>query len=165
VLFLTALVIAAVGIPAMLLAGLISDAAGGRGLLFIFLAALVGGLLLLYSRFVLAPVGLIVDGRRGVAALRRSWDLTRGRVWPVFGTILLVFLMAAVVSLAIALPVEAGLAAADGAWVVGVLLGVVASAVTLPFTTIATLMIYLDLRARREAVDPATLASDLPADG
>jgi hypothetical protein len=31
---------------------------------------------------------LVIEGKRGREALRRSWSLVRGRGWPVFGTII-----------------------------------------------------------------------------
>jgi hypothetical protein len=64
----------------------------GIGIGIGFLLLIVPGLILLTFWSVVAPVTVIE--RPGVfTAFSRSWQLVRGHAWPVFGTIVLVFLL------------------------------------------------------------------------
>jgi hypothetical protein len=74
----------------------------GLGIGIGFLLLIVPGLFLLTFWSVVAPVTVIE--RPGVfAAFGRSWALVRGYGWPVFGTIVLVFLLVIAASIAAAL--------------------------------------------------------------
>ena len=159
ILFLTALIIIAVAIPALLVLVVVSaPRIEGLTLLVVILVALL--LFLFYTRFVFAPAALIAEGARGTRAIRRSWDLTRSRIWPIFGTFFLVLLMGAVANFVISLPFQ--LIAQEqrtvGAfWMAASLGGALASMVVLPFTTVAVVHLYVDARARSEQLDPASL--------
>jgi hypothetical protein len=50
-----------------------------------------------------------------------------------------------------------------GAWFVQGLAGVVVTVVTLPYSALVGVLLYLDLRARKERLDHATLRADLQA--
>ncbi|MFI6574411.1 glycerophosphoryl diester phosphodiesterase membrane domain-containing protein [Nocardiopsis sp. NPDC050513] len=108
---------------------------------------------------------VIVLERVGVfAALARSWSLTRGSWWRVFGIILLTMLLVQVIGgmltapfsgtavvLVIVFPLEAWMPVVSGAIVyIG---SVVISSVTTPFTVGVTTLLYIDLRMRREGLD------------
>ncbi|MEV2273965.1 glycerophosphoryl diester phosphodiesterase membrane domain-containing protein [Nocardiopsis sp. NPDC049922] len=108
---------------------------------------------------------VVVLERVGVfAALARSWNLTRGSWWRVFGVILLTMLLVQVIGglltapfsgtaavLVVVFPLEAWMPVVSGAIVyVGT---VVISAITTPFTVGVTTLLYIDLRMRREGLD------------
>ncbi len=110
-----------------------------------FLAFVVPGIFLLV-RWAVVPQAVVVEGERGAAALRRSWDLVRGRGWFAFVVLLVVNLLSSVVAAAVTIP--AGLAAdaadAQALDLVGTIAG---GLLTLPFTALAGTLLYFALRA------------------
>jgi hypothetical protein len=116
----------------------------GIGLLLL----IVPGLILLTFWSVVAPVTVIE--RPGVfSAFSRSWELVRGHGWPVFGTIVLVFL------LVIAAGIVAGVigaALSDGARAV---LSWLFDALTQPVAALTASVIYFTLLRERGAGEAA----------
>ena len=87
---------------------------------------------------VVAPV--IVIERPGVfRAFGRSWELVRGYAWPVFGTIVLVFLLVVAASIAAAL---IGLVLGD---VGRAVLSWIFDALTQPVAALTTSVLYFTL--------------------
>ncbi|WP_415840795.1 glycerophosphoryl diester phosphodiesterase membrane domain-containing protein, partial [Nocardiopsis rhodophaea] len=97
-------------------------------------------------------------------SLARSWRLTRGSWWRVFGILLLSALVAALVSGILSTPFSlvgmvAAITAPGAAWVYVVggttsFVGtVIAGALTVPFVVGVTTLLYVDLRMRREGLD------------
>jgi hypothetical protein len=159
ILFLTILAIFAVALPAAFVLGLVS---APRIEALIFVVAVLAALLLglFYTRFVFAPAALIAEGMRGTAAIRRSWELTRSRIWPIFGTVLLVLLIGAAANFLMTLIVQAiaqEQRSLSAFWFMTSIGSAVATVVVLPFTTVALVHLYIDARARKENVDPASL--------
>ncbi|WP_238173561.1 hypothetical protein [Kribbella speibonae] len=172
--------LAVLGIGAGADAAVSSAAAGAAALAMMF----VGGILVLIFgiRLVLAGTVVLMEGRHapdiglyipvrvGVwGALRRSWQLVKGKFWRVFGILLFGGLVVNIIGYALqfgvtALIVTVGawadLSDSTGAVVVTIVLGVAAGIATL-MTLIASLafmsavqaLIYLDLRVRREGLD------------
>jgi hypothetical protein len=128
------------------------------------LAALAGFILFIIPgiwiavRLSVSTPALIVENKQGSMALRRSWDLVRGRWWQVFGTFLVAGIIAGLVSSVLALPFGHN-------WFLRSIGAIIGSIVTLPFSTSVLVLIYLDLRARKENLDVATLRSELEASG
>ena len=106
-------------------------------------------------RLAVSTQALVVEGRRGTEALRRSWDLVAGHWWHSALTVLFAGLIAGVVNAVITSPFSAG------AWFVQGVAAAVATTVTLPFTALVGVLLYLDLRARKERLDLDTLRTDL----
>jgi hypothetical protein len=99
---------------------------------------LVPGLILLTFWSVVAPVTVIE--RPGVfGAFGRSWALVRGNAWPVFGTIVLVFLLIIAASVAAAL---IGLVLGD---VGRAILSVIFNALTQPVVALTASVLYFTL--------------------
>lgn len=102
----------AIGLGAGGLVALLVLWGGPAGALVAILMALVGIFFLVYAmvKLFFVPVAIVVDGERAVAALRKSWRLTRGKWWSVFGTFLLLGIVlgviALVISTAITLPLS-----------------------------------------------------------
>lgn len=124
--------------------------------LLIVLGAALGLLLLIVPGIYLAvawssavPV-LIFEGSRGRAALRRSRELVRGQWWPTFGVVLvagLAGLTATLVSSAVGELILGG-ASGTAAEVVRTVATIGASVVALPFAAMASLVLFVQLRAR-----------------
>jgi hypothetical protein len=172
--------LAVIGIGAGADAAISSDAAGAVAVVMM----LVGGVLVLIFgiRLVLAgtvvlmegrhapDIGLYIPARVGIwGALRRSWQLVKGKFWRVFGLLLFGGLVVNIIGYALqfgvtALVITVGSWAdssdSTGATVVAVVLSVAVGIATL-MTLIASLafmsavqaLIYLDLRVRREGLD------------
>jgi hypothetical protein len=120
-----------------------------------FILLIVPGLIFL-TRFSVSVPALVVEGKRGRAALSRSWNLVRGQSWPVFGTLIVAGLIAGVVSSLLSLPF------ADSWFVRGLMAGI-GSAITTPFTSLVFSLIYFDLRVRKDGLDVAGLERELRA--
>lgn len=139
------------------------------GLMFLgaFVLILVGGAVLMvifYFWTALVPYVFVVEGRKYGPAIRRSRDLARGQWGRIFVLGLLVGLIT-MVFLALASIVNSGLAAAGtkwmGAYVLSALFSGVASSFATPIPIIATIILYYDIRVRREGFDLEMLAREL----
>lgn len=126
---------------------------------------LVGAVVVYVYLSVAAPVVLAEDVR-GTAALRRSWRLVRGRWRACFGVLVVGLILTGVITAGLAavtalvVPGESdsvGRIVADG------LAGLVSSAVTTPLTAAFTVVLYFDLRVRKEGFDLELLAERLAA--
>jgi hypothetical protein len=124
-----------------------------------FLACAVPGVYLAAAWAVAVPA-LLLEDHRGLAALRRSRHLVRGRWGPTFVLLLLVFLVAGVVQ-AVLTGLLMGVASGGGDASRAVLSAIAAAAsstLTTPFIAAVTLVLYFDLRVRREGFDLELLA-------
>jgi hypothetical protein len=157
-----------------------SDVAGGVAVVMILIGAalvlifgirlvLAGTVVLMEGRH--APdVGLYIPARVGIwGALKRSWQLVKGKFWRVFGILLFAGLVVNIVSYALQYGITT-LVLTVGSWADGsesstatllaAMLGVavvLATAMTLiaslAFISAVQALIYLDLRVRREGLD------------
>ena len=119
----------------------------------------------LYISFALFPPVIVLERQPVIAALRRSRSLVRGAWWRTFGILLLVNVIAQLIANILSVPFVAltflvAFLTGDDLNVYALLplivtaLGtIVASAVTWPFTAVATALVYVDRRMRREALD------------
>jgi hypothetical protein len=108
-------------------------------------------------RLAVSIQALVVEGRRGTEAMRRSWDLVGGHWWHAAFTLLVAGLITAVVNAVITAPFSAG------AWLLQAVAAAVATTVTLPYGALVGVLLYLDLRARKEPLDLDTLKANLQA--
>jgi len=119
----------------------------GLGIGIGFLLLIVPGLILLTFWSVVAPV--TVMERPGVfRAFGRSWELVRGYAWPVFGTIVLVFLLVIAAGIAAEL---IGLALGD---VGRAILRWIFDALTQPVAALTTSVLYFTLLQVRGGETP-----------
>jgi hypothetical protein len=118
-----------------------------------FVLLIIPGIIFLVFLSVSEPA-LIVENRRGTEAMSRSWNLVRGHFWHA----LVVILVAAIITL-----VVSGIIGAIGGsnWFVRWIFTAIAQIITAPFTVLVTVLLYLDLRARKEALTAATLRAEL----
>ena len=122
-----------------------------------------GGLILLIIPGIIFAVklavsipALVVENRRGTDAIGRSWNLTTGHFWHVLGTYIVAAIIAAIVS---------GILGAIGGsnWFIRAILASIAAIITTPFTALVLILIYLDLRVRKEGLTDEALRRDLAA--
>ncbi|MDF3302860.1 glycerophosphoryl diester phosphodiesterase membrane domain-containing protein [Streptomyces tropicalis] len=161
-------VIAAGVLPGVLLS-VSGSPAGGAAL------ALLGSLgagavaLWLAIRFSLASPALMLEKQGVVKAMGRSAKLVRGSWWRVLGIQLLAVIIAGIVSAIVVIPFTLIASAVGGDGVRGLLDGTAAtswtylvisgigamigSTVTLPISAGVTVLLYIDQRIRREALD------------
>jgi hypothetical protein len=108
-------------------------------------------------RLAVSIQALVIEGRRGTEAMRRSWDLVGGHWWHAAFTLLVAALITGVVNAVITAPFSAG------AWFLQGVAAAVATTVTLPYGALVGVLLYLDLRARKERLDLDTLKANLQA--
>jgi len=123
--------------------------------------ATIGGFILLIIPGIIVMVklsvsvqALVVENKRGSEALSRSWNLTKGYFWHVLGVVLVTAILVGIVQGIIAAPFGsnwflAGIGASIGAIIV------------LPFGALVYVIMYLDLRVKKEQLNVATLQSDM----
>jgi membrane-anchored glycerophosphoryl diester phosphodiesterase (GDPDase) len=111
-----------------------------------FVLLVIPGFFVMTRLFASVPA-LVVEGRKGRDALRRSWSLVEGYGLRIFGIILLVGLISGLVSSVFAISTDQG-------WVGQAVAAALGSVVTGPFVALVGMIAYLDLRARKE---PLTL--------
>jgi hypothetical protein len=106
-------------------------------------------------RLAASTQALIVEDKRGTDAMRRSWDLVGGHWWHAAFTLVVAGLITAVVNAVITGPFSAG------AWFLQGIAAAIATTVTLPYGALVGVLLYLDLRARKERLHLDTLKADL----
>jgi hypothetical protein len=136
----------------ILLVGVLVGLATVAGLIVFIIPGIYIGV-----RLAVSIQALVVEGRRGTQAMGRSWALVGGHWWHAFGTLLVAALLTAVVNAVITAPFSAT------AWFVQGVAAAVATVVTLPYGALVGVLLYLDLRARKERLDLERLRADLQA--
>lgn len=123
-------------VGSLLGAGILAGIATGVG----FFLLIVPGLILLTIWAVIAPV--IVIERSGVmASFGRSRELVRGNGWPVFGTVIVAFLITAIVGVLLG---TIAAAIADGV-ILRIVFSALASTVTAPIAALVAAVLYYRL--------------------
>ncbi|BAW93761.1 integral membrane protein [Actinomyces sp. Chiba101] len=158
------------GLVLLAMYGIVRDSSSslppGLALLVILTAFAVALLAIALSwvfmvRFTCAPSALILEDIGIIESLKRSWRLSRGSFWRVFGALLLAVLITVTASSVLALPIS--LLISSNALVGGSALPLMAAlqsfltdlvqAVILPFSAAVSALIYIDLRMRGEGLD------------
>jgi Membrane domain of glycerophosphoryl diester phosphodiesterase len=114
---------------------------------------IIPGIIVLVMLCVVIPV-LVFEGKRGTEALRRSWELVKGSFWHALGTILLAAIIAAFIT---------GILTSIGSsnWLIYFICSAIGRVITVPFTALVSVLLYLDLRARKESLTGDTLRSEV----
>ncbi|WP_146068834.1 proline-rich domain-containing protein [Arthrobacter sp. ZGTC131] len=135
-----------------------------------FLAAFVW----IAVKLTVAPAAIVIEELGALDGIRRSWSITRGNWWRIFGIILVVSLLVSVIVQIVLIPVSlvSGLFtgvvaphdAAGQAATIGVAVAVatavvsaLAGAVGFAFQTSVMALLYMDLRMRKDGLDIALL--------
>jgi hypothetical protein len=131
------------------------------GLIPAFIALVIPGIWLAVAWSVSYPA-LLFEDVRGSKALGRSFRLVRGRWWPTFGALLVMYLIVIVISGILGVLFGATLIASlDSEAVAAVIYTIVntlSSLITLPLFAAVLTIIYFDLRVRKEGFDLHLLA-------
>jgi hypothetical protein len=120
-----------------------------------FLLLLVPGLILLTIWSVIAPV-IVVERSGVIDAFGRSRRLVKGNGWQVFGVIIVVFLITAIVGIVLG----AIGTAISGGFGIHLLVNLIASTVTAPIGALAASTIYFALLRIKEASAPPPPGDD-----
>lgn len=105
-------------------------------------------------RLYLVPQAVVATGARRVAAMRASWELTRGAGVRVFAVAALSYLLFTYGAALLASPLVAAAKAADSGAVL-VLFNVVGESIATPAVAIVAALLWFDLRARGGRVSAA----------
>jgi hypothetical protein len=112
-----------------------------------FLALILPGVYLAV-RWYFVPQAVVIEGARGPAALRRSWQIVEGSWWRTLALVLLANIAVAIPALLLLAPFTAIAASTDQA--VWALVGtILATSLTTPFVALFSTLLYYDLLARR----------------
>jgi hypothetical protein len=129
--------------------------AGGLFLLII-------GAIIFSLRLFFAPTVLVVEGHKGTAAVKRSWQLSKGSAWRILGTLIVTAILTAVASFIVAFPLGLIAAALFGgsSGVAGFVTGTLANVLTTPFAIFVAVLLYFDTRIRKEGFDLSLMAQE-----
>lgn len=118
-----------------------------------FILFIIPGVIFLVFFSVSVPA-LVIENRRGTEAMKRSWNLVSGNFWHALGVMLVAAIITGMVS---------GIIGAFGGdnWFVRWIFTAIAEVITVPFTALVGVLLYLDLRARKEALSAETLRAEL----
>jgi hypothetical protein len=118
-----------------------------------FILLVIPGIIFLVFLSVSIPV-LIVEDRRGTEAMGRSWNLVKGHFWHAFAVIVVAAVIVGIIS---------GIIGAIGGnnWAVRWIFTAIAQILTVPFASLVSVLLYLDLRARSESLSAETLRGEL----
>jgi hypothetical protein len=113
------------------------------------------------TMFSLVTPVVVLERERPGAALARSWRLVRRSFWRVFGILLLASIIVAVASAILQLPFTflstlfGGAAGFSAGTVIAVVGTIAAGTVTRPISAAVTVLLYVDMRIRKEGLDLA----------
>jgi hypothetical protein len=108
-------------------------------------------------RLAVSVEALVVEGRRGTQAMGRSWELVGGHWWHAFGALVVAGLLTGVVNAVITTPFS------NTSWFIQAVAAAIATVITLPYGVLVGVLLYLDLRARKETLTLERLRTDLQA--
>ena len=135
----------------------------GLALLILIVPAVIVAFILVYTRWLFAAPIVILEQKGAVDALRRSWSLVRGSTLRVFGITLLVGLITLILGGIIVgiLSVVTQFGDVTLRLILNQFAALVVAVLIQPISFIVVVLLYYDLRIRREAFDIEMLAAGL----
>ncbi len=139
-------------------------------LLVTFLLVLVVGIglilliipgIIFYVRFLFATSTVVVEDARGRGALRRSWRLSKNSFWKIFGTTLLAGILGGIVGGTLTVPLSLVAQRTTAGWILRAIGGSIGQVLVTPFTTTVVVLLYFDMRIRKEGLDLAMMAREI----
>lgn len=143
-----------------------SSGVAAVGVVILILALIVGLMFMLLlpfayltTRWLVAPVVIMTERQGPIEALRRSWRLTKGNFWRLFGLLVLLFILN---SLVLVLPLTLiqfvtitvmplqMIGPLNGVWSA---LNYLISVLWYPLLALTLTLVYYDLRVRKESYD------------
>jgi uncharacterized membrane protein len=148
---------------------LIASLLMGLVILLGFLLMVIPGVILAVGLAVAIPALVLETGRGASGALSRSWELTRGSRWRIFGLGLTLFVLlyipvvaiSGLVAVLVPRGAAAGFGASSTATIVALAIGGVVQLFIYPLFYCVLTVTYYDLRVRKEGFDLELLASSL----
>jgi len=141
---------------------LLAIALVGLGVFGGFMLLIIPGVILAVRWIVVSQV-VVVEGQGGSEALRRSFELTRGRFWASFLVLFVLSLLAGVLSAIVLAPLEYAAEEAD-TMALSLLGQVLGSVLTLPLVAVAYTLLYFSLITETGGAVPAVDAGERPVD-
>ncbi len=117
--------------------------------MFLGLFALIIGAIYVYVRLVVVAPAVVVEGLRGMAAVRRSWDLVKDNWWRILGTLIVVGILGGIVSAVLVVP-GVLIATETGSGPPALVAQILGDAVGYSFQALTATLIFFDLRARKQ---------------
>jgi hypothetical protein len=118
-----------------------------------FILLIIPGIILWVFLSVAIPA-LVIENRRGTEALKRSWNLVSGHFWHALAVLLVAAIISGIVGSIL------GAIGGDN-WFVRWIFQAIAQIITAPFSALVAVVLYLDLRARKEALSADILRAEL----
>ncbi len=146
-------------VPAAVATIIVTIALIASGILWLILIGIPLFFYLLVIWFFAVPA-VVIEGRDGIDALKRSRELTRGSWWRLFGigTVFTLLIIAVAIPVGIVFAVIAAAADNDLVLTIGVAL---IGALLTPVYYAGSVLVYVDLRVRNEGYGTQALADDL----
>lgn len=124
-----------------------------------------------WARFVLVAPAYVLEMRGAVGSLARSWELMKGNVLKALALMVIVGVVVSIIQGIISAPLAfaVGAGQAKGAeaslvlQAINTIVTAILSTVFAPFTSIVAILLYYDMRIRKEGFDLELLARDLAA--
>lgn len=121
-----------------------------------------------YGALAVATPALLFEDARGTKALRRSRELVRTRWWSTAGAVLAASILTSIVGAAVSGVLVGAIVGTHGNQLVRDILSVIAgtgsSMITTPFLAAVIVVLYFDLRVRKEGFDLFLLAQRMGVD-
>jgi hypothetical protein len=135
----------------------------GAVLLIVIIPVTIFVFILVFTRWLFAAPSVMLERLGAIAALRRSWQLVRGSTPRVFGIMLLVGLITGILSAIISALLSAvtGFGDQNVRLILNQVATLIVAVLIQPISFIVVVLLYYDLRIRREAFDIEMLAANL----
>lgn len=140
---------------------LVVSISSGMLIFFGIILLIVPGLVAM-SGLALASVVVVLEGKAPVEAMQRSWNLTKGFRRKILGVLSITLLLLVVPGFAIGV-VTAITSATPEPGILAMVANSVLALFIFPFVYVATVVLYYDIRVRKEGFDLELLAGDMPA--
>ena len=130
-------------------------------------ALIIPGIFLAVAWSLSFPAAL-VEGARGFGALKRSFQLVRGRWWPVFAVLIVGAILVTVIASVVQFVFLAPIFFVDSLLALAVLTGlasIVGYAISTPLQAAIVAIVFFDQRVRKEGLDLELLAQSLGTEG
>jgi hypothetical protein len=146
-------------LPTVILAGFLRAIAVLMGAILFFFP----GVYVALRTFAIIPV-VVLEDRSAGNSFSRSWELAKGEVGKIFGTMFLAWLIFIVlyVLLFFAVGLIVGLLGSSNERMTALLVAILMSLVY-PITGVVTTLLYYDIRVRREGYDLELMAREAPS--
>lgn len=169
---LIAAMLLAIGLFAAVLVAVVAGTNRQSGILFLIplIPVFIAAFAWIAVKVMVAPAAVVIEELGALAAVRRSWELTRGNWWRILGITLVVSLLVGVVSQVVMIPLslltgylaevasphggsgqDAGVAVAVG--IATAVLSALVGALGYAFQTSVMALLYMDLRMRKDGLD------------